>query len=150
MSLTDVITILAMFLGGALLYRYRYRVFAPFRRFEARNAARRAEEARALFDRYAHYHQTLQLTEEQVEQVTKIRVPDERTGQPVDRYLFLGVQYATRQEAEAVRHAQVIAMAREFYIDLDTNWLPRRGRQESLAAALPNPARPSPSKPPRP
>ena len=61
-----------------------------------RNIARRAEEARALFDGYAHYRQTVELAEEQVEEVTKFRTTDARTGEPVDGYIFLGVQYATR------------------------------------------------------
>src|SRR6266550_2765733 len=133
--LTNLFTLALTFLIAALLYRFRDRVLAPFRRFEARNAARRAEEARALFDRYAHYHQTMKVAEEQIEEVTKIKVADERTGQPVERFVFLGIRYTTRAEAEAARHAEIIAKARDFYIDLDRIWLPRRWWREPLAAA---------------
>lgn len=145
MPLENLAGIVVIFLTGALLYRFRSSVLAPFRRFEARNAQRRADEARALFDRHAHYRHTLEIAEEQVETVEKIRVSDERTGQPVDRFLFLGVQYATLDEAEAVRRAEVIGKAREFYIDLDRNWLPRgRGGSESYAPGLPPPKQPRP------
>ena len=138
---TNLITLVLLFLAGALFYKFRDRVFTPLRRFEARNAQRRAEEARALFDRYAHYRQTLQIAEEQIEEVTKIKIADPRTGQPVDRFLFLGVQYGTRTEAEAARYAEVVGKARDFYIDLDRNWLPGRQRYEPLAPSLPAPPR---------
>src|SRR5215472_8856464 len=85
-----------LFIAAAFLTGYRRRIAALFRRFEIRNAQRRAEEARALFDRYAHYRQTVQFAEEQIESVTKITVPDERTGEPVARYVFLGEQFSTR------------------------------------------------------
>ena len=48
------------------------RIVGALKRFDARNTARRAEEARALFDDYAHYRQTVELAEEQVEEVTEI------------------------------------------------------------------------------
>ena len=83
MPLTNLLTLVLTFLIGALLYRFRDRLLQPLRRFDARNQARRAEEARALFDRNAHYRQTMQLAEEQVEEVMKVKVPDERTGQPI-------------------------------------------------------------------
>jgi hypothetical protein len=150
MPLTNLLTLALTFLVGVLLYRFRDRVLAPFRRFEARNAARRAEEARALFDRTAHYHQTLKVAEEQVEEVTKIRVADERTGEPVERFLFLGVQYATLAEAEAARYVEIIAKARDFYIDLDRIWLPRRWWREPPASALPDSSKRDKVTPPRP
>jgi hypothetical protein len=139
MPLTNLLTLVVTFVIGALLYCFRNRVLAPFRRFEARNAERRAEEARALFDRYAHYRQTVKLAEEQVEDVTRIQVRDERTGKPVERFLFLGVQYASRTEAEAARYAEIIGKARDFYIDLDRTWLPRRAGREPLASVFPDP-----------
>src|SRR5437868_6081053 len=129
MPIANLLTVVLLFFVAALFYRFRQRLIAPLQRFEARNAQRRADEARALFDRSAHYRQTLHLAEEQFEEVTKITVPDERTGKPVERFLFLGVQYATRTEAEAARYAEVVGKAREFYIELDRNWLPGRGHQ---------------------
>jgi len=136
MPLENLLTLALFFFAGALFYRFKNRVLAPFRRFEAKNAQRRADEARALFDRYAHYRQTLQVAEEQVEAVEKIRVADERTGQPVERFLFQAVQYATLADAEAARYAEVVGKARDFYTDLDRNWLPRHGRYKPASPAL--------------
>jgi hypothetical protein len=130
MPLWNLFSVVLVLLAVALIYKFRLRILMPLRRFEANNAARRAEEARALFDRYAHYRQTVQLAEEQVEEVTKLKVADRRTGEPLDRYLFLGVTYGTRREAEAARHETVIEKAREFYIDLDRMYLSRRGWRE--------------------
>src|SRR5258705_135248 len=114
MPLWNLFSVALALLAVALIYKFRLRILMPLRRFEARNARRRAEEARALFDRYAHYRQTVQFAEEQIEEVAKITVPDERTGEPVSRYLFLGTQFATRTEAEAARFALVIEKEREF------------------------------------
>ena len=140
--MSDLLSLLVLFLGGALAYAFRYRLMAPFKRFDARNAARRAEEFRALTDRNAHYRQTVKAAEEQVEAVAKVTVADERTGEPLDRYLFLGTQYATHEEAEAARHAAVIEKAREFYIDLDRIFL-SRGRWRDPPGSLPQLADPS-------
>src|SRR5260221_86049 len=106
--MSNLLWLILTFCAGALLYGFRRRFVDAFRRFDERNAQRRAEEARALFDRYAHYRQTVQFAEEEIEPVSKIIVPDERTGEPVTRYLFLGVQYATRGDAETARYAKVI------------------------------------------
>jgi len=152
MPLWNLLYVALILLSAALIYKFRLRILLPLRRFEANNAARRAEEARALFDRYAHYRQTVQLAEEQVEEVTKLKVPDPRTGEPLDRYVFLGLTYATRREAEAARHAAVIEKAREFYIDLDRMYLSRRGWRErkSDLPALSDHAKSDKVTPPRP
>jgi hypothetical protein len=147
--MTNLLTLAAIFILAALAYRFRERLFAPLRRFEARNTARRAEEFQALFDRNAHYRQTVKLAEEQVEEVMKTSAVDPRTGQPVDRFVFQGTEYASLNEAESARFAVVVGKAREFYIDLDRNWLPRRGAREQLAAALPDPSKQE-NVPPRP
>jgi hypothetical protein len=147
---TSLLTLALTFLAGALLYRFRDRILGPFRRFEARNAQRRAEEARALFDGTAHYRQTMKIAEEQVEEVTKVRIADERTGQPVERFLFQGVQYASLAEAESVRYTEIIGKARDFYVDIDRIWLPRRWWRQPLASALPDPSKRDKATPPRP
>ena len=67
-----------------------------------------------------------------------IEVADERTGQPVTRYLFIGNQYATRNEAEMARRAAVMAKARDFYLDLDNLYLGKRHSQRG-APTLPPP-----------
>jgi hypothetical protein len=133
--MSNLLSLVLIFFAAVLIYGFRRRIVAPLRRFEARNAQRRADELRALFDRYAHYRQTVQFAEEQVEPVTKITVPDGRTGEPVSRYLFLGSQYATRKEADAARYALVVEKAREFYLDLDKIYLSRRGRPQATVAA---------------
>jgi hypothetical protein len=130
MVLRNLLIFALMLAGFALFLFFRERIVGAFRRFDERNAARRAEEARALFDRYAHYRQTVELAEEQVEDVMKFRTTDPRTGEPQERYVFLGVQYATRREAEAARHAAVLEKAREFYMELDQIYLSRRGWRE--------------------
>jgi hypothetical protein len=133
----NLVSLLTVFIAGALLYRFREPVLGVFRRFEARNAARRMEEFRALTDRDAHYRQTIALAEEQVESVAKIMVWDERTGEPVQRYLFLGETYADLKDAEAARYREVISKAREFYIDLDRVFLSRRRRRDPIMGAPP-------------
>jgi hypothetical protein len=132
-NLLDVILIFFLAILGYALHRP---VLAALRRFERRNAERRAQEARVLMDRYAHYRQTVQFVEEQIEEVAKVTVTDERTGEPVSRYLFLGTYYANRKDAEAARYATVIERAREFYLDLDRIYL-SKGRAQRPAAAPP-------------
>ncbi len=134
-----------------MLYGFRDRILTALRRFDARNTRRRAEEARALMDRYAHYRQTVAFAEEQIEPVATLTVSDSRTGEPVTRYVFLGEQYATRKEAEAVRHATVVEKAREFYVDLDQIYLSRRKRSEPTisAPALSDPSKHETYTPPR-
>jgi hypothetical protein len=130
MPLQNLLTVAVIFALITLFMVFRERIIGAFQRFEARNAARRAEEARALFDNYAHYRQTMELAEEQVEEVQKFRTTDTRTGEPQERYVFEGVQYATRREAEAARHEAIIGKAREFYMELDKMYLSRRGWRE--------------------
>ena len=147
--MSDLFSVVLILFVVVLVAAFRYRILAGLRRFEANNALRRAEEARALFDRDAHYRQTVKFAEEEFEEVAKIRVPDERTGEPVTRYVFLGEQFATRKEAEAARYAAIIEKAREFYKDLDRIYLSRRQRPERPMAAGPGLPKPENRTPPR-
>jgi hypothetical protein len=149
--MSNLLTLALILFGMALLYGFRDRLLGALRSFDARNARRRAEEARALMDGYAHYRQTVEFAEEQIEPVATHTVPDSRTGEPVTRYVFLGEQYATHKEAEAARHAAVIEKAREFYIDLDRIYLSRRKRREPTisAPALSDPSKHETYTPPR-
>ena len=149
--MSNLITLALILFGAALLYGFRDRILTALRRFDARNTKRRAEEARALMDRYAHYRQTVEFAEEQIEPVATLTVSDSRTGEPVTIYVFLGEQYATRKEAEAVRHAAVVEKAREFYVDLDRIYLSRRKRPEppTSAPALNDPSKHETYTPPR-
>ncbi len=131
MPLQNLLVLAVVLAVVAVFLAFRDRIVGALKRFDARNQARRAEEARALFDGYAHYRQTVELAEEQVEEVTKFRTTDTRTGEPVEGYIFLGAQYATRREAEAARHAAIVEKAREFYMELDKIYLGRRGANES-------------------
>ena len=141
--MSNLVTLALILFGAILVYGFRERILTALRRFDARNTRRRAEEARALMDRYAHYRQTVEFAEEQIEPVATLTVSDSRTGEPITRYVFLGEQYATRKEAEAVRHAAVVEKAREFYVDLDQIYLARRKRPEPTIST---PAMSDPSK----
>jgi hypothetical protein len=144
--MSDLFTAVLILFGVVLVAAFRYRILARLRRFEANNARRRAEEAQARFDKFAHYRQTVKFAEEEVEDVAKVRVPDERTGELVTRYVFLGEQFATRKEAEAARYAAIIERAREFYKDLDRIYLSRGRRPERPMPA--GPGLPKPENPP--
>ena len=108
----------ALVFGGLLIYGFRTRILDRLRRFDQRNIARQRQEVDDRRDRLAHYKHTLELAAEQVEDIDEIKVPDERTGDPVTRYLFEGETFASRDEAEAVRNEKIVAKAREFYMEL--------------------------------
>lgn len=113
-------------LAAILAYRFHRPILGALARFDARNVARKFEEARDRNDRLAHYKHTLRLAEEQVDTITEVAVPDERTGSPVSRFLFAGETFASHEEAEAARKAEIVAKAREFYVELPAA-LSRRG-----------------------
>jgi hypothetical protein len=124
--LENLITTTVLIIAAILLYRFRGPVLAALRRFEDRNAARRAQEAHDRQDRFAHYKHTLELAEEQVEEVGEIEMRDLRTGSPVTRYLFEGEQFASRDDAEAARQRSIVAKARKFYEELPAALTHRR------------------------
>ena len=126
----DLVILVGFFVVLATLYKFRARIFLALHRFDSRNAMRRYEEMRDRHDRFAHYKHTVRMAEEEVEEVMPIEVQDERTGEPVRRFLFLGTQYATHNEAEMARRAAVMAKARDFYLDLDNLWLGRRAHSK--------------------
>jgi hypothetical protein len=119
----------ALVLGGILVYGFRARILDRLRRFDQRNIARRRREMDDRRDRFAHYKHTLELAGEQVEEIGEIKVPDERTGDPVTRYLFEGETFASRDEAEAVRNEKIVAKARAFYMELPSA-LAARGKDK--------------------
>jgi hypothetical protein len=132
MPIENLLSLTFVFIAAMAVYGFRRSLLEKLRRFNEANRARRAEEIAAVFDKYAHYRQTLSVAEEQIEQVTKIVAADSRTGTPVERFLFLGIEYPTLAEAEIARHAEIVAKAREFYIDLDKAALERRRAAETL------------------
>ena len=136
--MSDLVILAVAFVAIATLYKFRARIFLALRRFDTRNALRRYEELRDRHDRFAHYKHTMRMAEEEVEEVSAVTLADERTGQDVTRFLFLGNQYATREEAEMARRAAVMAKARDFYLDLDNLYLGKRPQQRG-GSTLPSP-----------
>jgi hypothetical protein len=122
----DMLEIFGIIVVALLIYRFRAFVFGPFQRFDSRVIARRREELADRNDHLAHYKHTLRLAEEQVDEVTEITMPDERTAEPVKRYLFAGERFATREDAEAARGDAIRAIARGFYMDLPRALTERR------------------------
>jgi hypothetical protein len=120
----NVLLIGLVFVSIGALYRWGGAILAWLRRIDARNARRQEEQYWERFDPNTHYRHTLRLAEEQVEEITEISV-----GAPaMKRYLFGGKEYRIREEAEEARKAAIIDMAREYYRELDTIYLGRRGR----------------------
>jgi hypothetical protein len=116
--MSDVYRLSALILLALIVYYFRAPILAFFRRVDERNIARIEQERLDRRDRLAHYRHTLELADEQVEEISEIKVPDERTGDSVTRYLFEGEQFASRDEAEAARNESIVARAREFYVEL--------------------------------
>jgi len=102
-------------------------------------------------DRYAHYRQTVEFAEEQIEPVATLTVSDSRTGEPVTRYVFLGEEYATRKESRSITPYRCDRKSREFYIDLDRIYLSRRRRPEPTIStpAVSDPSKHETYTPPR-
>lgn len=115
-----------MVLAAIMLYRFHRQILAALARFDARNLARKFDEARDKRDRLAHYRHTVRLAEEQVDDISEIIVSDERTASPVVRFVFSGEMFVTRKEAEDARNGAIMAKARDFYAELPAA-LSRRG-----------------------
>lgn len=114
----DLLTACAFIALMILVYRYHRDIMAALARFDARNIKRIADEQRDKSDPIAHFRHTLNVAEEQVEEIGEITVPDERLGTPVTRYVFEGEQFANRFDAERVRADKIRAIARGFYVEL--------------------------------
>jgi len=114
----------AAILAAILLFHPRSIAF--FKRVDARNRARILSERSDRQDHLAHFRHTLKLAEEQVEEVSAITVPDERTGTPVTRFLFEGETFAREEDAKAVREERMRAIALGFYRELPAALAARR------------------------
>jgi len=144
----DLLNVFLLLAAALLVYRYHRAIIAAFRRFDARNVQRIAEQERAKTDPLAHFRETLKTAEEQVETVSEVTVSDERLGTPVTRYVFEGERFATRDEAERVRAEKIRAIARSYYVDLPRALAERRAPESVRGAASSNPPKPSPQNPP--
>ena len=116
--LRDLLTTSALIAVMLVIYRFRHDIWAAFVRFDQRNVKRIEDEQRDRGDPIAHFHHTLKVAEEQVEEVSEVAVVDERLGTPVTRYVFEGEQFASRFDAERVRAEKIRAIARGFYVEL--------------------------------
>lgn len=134
--MTNIFLITFLFLTGCALFRWRAPILGALRRFDEANRARREDELRARLDPKEHYRQTLRVAAEEVEEVAEILEPDPRTGMRLPAFVFLGVRYASREEANAARNATIVTRAREFYIALDG----RRLEGHSRPGETPRPA----------
>ena len=122
----NLITTAAIIAAALLLIRFWPAILAVLKRFDDSNRARIEGELRDRADNLAHFRHTLQTAEEQVEQIHEIEVPDERTGQPVKRYVFEGVWFASQREAAHARDDKIRSLARKFYMELPAALAARR------------------------
>lgn len=112
--------------AAILFYWLGPRLSAAFKRFDEDNRARIESQIRDRRDHTAHVRHTLEVAQEQVEEILEITEPDPRTGTNVKRYVFEGVVYAVRDEAERVRAQKIGDIARGFYRDLPAALAARR------------------------
>jgi hypothetical protein len=134
LTLLPDVSVLENLIGASLfvlvcivVYRFHREIFGSLRRFDAQNRARIEAQRRDRADATAHFRHTLGLAEEQVEQVSAITVPDERTATPVTRYVFDGETFADEREARRAREEKVRAIARGFYMELPAALAARGG-----------------------
>jgi len=123
----NLFTTTAFIIAGLLFYRFWPAIHAAIKRFDDQNRARIEGDIRDRHDSLAHFRHTLKIAEEQVEEIGEIEVRDERTAEPVKRYLFEGERFAHRREAERVREEKVRTLARKFYMELPAALAARRG-----------------------
>lgn len=116
--IANLISTALFVLTVVVIVRFWPRISGAIHRFDRQVRDRRAQEIRDRCDGTAHFRHTLKLAEEQVDDVTSVTVSDERTGQPVMRWLFEGESFASEADAKLAREDQVRAIARGFYMDL--------------------------------
>jgi hypothetical protein len=121
------LTTTALFVIAALvLYRLWPAISAALKRFDQQNRARIENQSRERFDHHAHFRHTLDVAQEQVEEIVEIMETDPRTATPVKRFVFEGVWYPTLDEAERARAQKIGDIARGFYRDLPAALTARR------------------------
>ncbi|HWY65448.1 MAG TPA: hypothetical protein VNX61_09550 [Rhizomicrobium sp.] len=106
-----------------------YRFGLPwFKRFDAANVARIAQQERDKSDANAHIRHALDIADQQVEEVQEIK-----SGSST-HYLFEAEVFATREEAEEVRARRVGVIARRFYEELPSALMGRGEKRSNLSA----------------
>jgi hypothetical protein len=113
------LTTTALLIAAALLLYWLWpRISAALKRFDDANRERIESQIRERWDHLAHFRHTIDVAQEQVEEIVEVYETDPRTGTPVKRYVFEGVWYGERDEAEQVRAQKIGDIARGFYRDL--------------------------------
>jgi hypothetical protein len=122
------LTTTALFVAAALVfYRLWPWLAARLKRFDEENRARIESQRLERRDHTAHIRHTLDVAQEQVEEIVEVTETDPRTGTKVLRYAFEGVWYGERDEAERVRAQKIGDIARGFYRDLPAALAARKG-----------------------
>ena len=98
------------------------------KRFDQANVARIAREQRDRAEPNAHIRHSLEVADEQVEEVQEIKVG------VATHYLFEAEVYATREEAEEMRARRVGVVARRFYEELPAALMSRGEPRSNLSA----------------
>ena len=109
-----------------------YRFGVPWlKRFDQANVARIAQQERDKADANAHFRHALDVADQQVEEVQKVKPGD------TTHYLFEAQVFASREEAEEMRAQRVGVVARRFYDELPAALAgaPERGRMSARARA---------------
>src|SRR6185437_12729421 len=105
----NVLWACAFVLACIAFYRYG---LPRLKRFDQANVARIAREQRDRAEPNAHIRHSLEVANQQVEDVQEIKVG------VATHYLFEAEVYATREEAEEMRARRVGVVARRFYEEL--------------------------------
>jgi hypothetical protein len=101
-----------------MLIRFWPNILAWMRHVDEGNLRRIEQERADRTDRNAHFRHTMDVANEQVEEIAAIETKDARTGTPVTLFLFEGNSFASHAEAEKARAEKVYAVAYQFYLEL--------------------------------
>lgn len=122
--MTNVYWASAFVLLILLFYRFGLPIL---RRFDEENIRRIIRQERDKSDPQAHFRHTLEMADEQVEDVQEIKVGT------LTQYLFETEVFLTREDAEERRAERVGTLARRFYAELPAA-LAGRGERARMSA----------------
>ena len=108
-----------------LLYRFG---LPALKRFDAQNVSRIEQQERDKADPNAHFRHTMEMADEQVEEVQEIKVGS------LSHFLFEAEIFASREEAEEMRARRVGVVARRFYEELPAALMSRGEPRSNLSA----------------
>jgi|SRR6185312_2914163 len=121
----DVYWAAAFVLAMIALYRFG---LPKLRRFDEDNVRRIIQQERDKSDPNAHFRHTLEMADQQVEEVQEIKVG------AITQYLFEAEVFLSRDEAEQKRAERVGVLARRFYAELPAALTAREGQRAPLSA----------------